>query len=176
MNLGKGLACILRIFVLVHRLNFDDDHSSLYYLKCLPDLSFEILSKGRKPDNFEPHNSQITKRSFTNIRGFRSNFVGCESFLQSNYPDILTLCKTNLDDAIHSGNFSVRGYITLIRKDSVTHVHGLAVYVKTGLTYTGLLSRKHCGFFFMFSTGFTSFSVLLLFPLSITFFDFMHGF
>ena len=33
----------------------------------------------------------------------------------------------------------------------------------------GLISGKLCRFLFMFSTGFTSLSVLLLFPLSITF-------
>ena len=71
-----------------------------------------ILSKGSKPDNFEPHNS--VKLSFTNFRGFRSNFVECESFPESNSPDILALCESNLDDAIDSGNFSVRLYLPLI--------------------------------------------------------------
>ena len=59
-----------------------------------------------------------------------SNFVDSESFLESNSRDILTLCETNLDDSIDSGNFSVRGYLLLIRKDSVAHMHGLAVYGK----------------------------------------------
>ena len=77
-----------------------------------------ILSKACKPDNFELHNS--LKLSFTNIRGLRSNFVDCESFLESNSPDILALCETNLDDSIDSGNFSVTGYLPLIRKDSST--------------------------------------------------------
>ena len=89
-----------------------------------------ILSKTCKPDNFESHNS--LKLSLTNIRGLRSNFVDCESFLESNSPDILTLCETNLDDSIDSGNFSVIGYLPLIRKDSSTHMHGFAVYVKDG--------------------------------------------
>ena len=35
-----------------------------------------------------------------------------------------------------------------------------------------LISRKLCGFLCMFSTGFTSLSVLLIFPLLITFFVF----
>ena len=90
-----------------------------------------ILSKACKPDNFELHNS--LKLSFMNIRGLRSNFVDCESFLESNSPDILALCETNLDDSIDSGNLSVRGYLPLIRKDFGTHMHGLAVYVKEGL-------------------------------------------
>ena len=87
-----------------------------------------ILSKACKLDTFESHNS--LKLSFTNIRGLSSNFVDCESFLESNYPDIFTLCETNLDDSIDSSNFSVRGYLPLIQRDSSTHMHGLAVYVK----------------------------------------------
>ena len=66
-----------------------------------------ILSKGCKPGNFEPHN--FLKLSFTSIRGLRSNFAECESFLKSNYSDIL--CETNLDDSIDSDNFS--GYLPL---------------------------------------------------------------
>ena len=85
-----------------------------------------ILSKGTKPDNFEPHNS--LKLSFTNIRGLRSNFVECESFLESNSPDILALCETNFDDSIDSGSFSVRAYLPIIQEDSLTHMHGLAVF------------------------------------------------
>ena len=38
------------------------------------------------------------------------------------------------------------------------------------------ISGKLCRFLFMFSTGFTSLSILLLFPLSIIFFSFVHGF
>ena len=92
-----------------------------------------ILSKVCKPDNFESHNS--LKLSFTNIQGLRSDFVDCESFLDSNSPDILALCETNLDDSIDSGNFSVTGYLPLIPKDFSTHMHGLAVYVKEGLPF-----------------------------------------
>ena len=92
-----------------------------------------ILSKACKPDNFESHNS--LKLSLTNVRGLRSNFVDYESFLESKSPDILVLCEKNLDASIDSGNFSVRGYLTLIRKDSGTHMHGLAVYAKEGLPF-----------------------------------------
>ena len=63
------------------------------------------------------------------------SFVECESFLESNSPGILALSETNLDDSIDSGNFSVRGYLPLIRKDSITHIHGLEVYVKEGLPF-----------------------------------------
>ena len=100
-----------------------------------------ILSKACEPDNFESHNS--LKLSFMNIRGLRSNFVDSESFLESNSPDILALCETNLDDSIDSGNFSVRGYLPLIRKDSSSHMHGLAVYVKEGLPFARDLSPQN---------------------------------
>ena len=46
--------------------------------------------------------------SFKNIQGLRSNFIECESFLESNSPGTLALRETNLDDLIDSGNFSVR--------------------------------------------------------------------
>ena len=98
-----------------------------------------ILSKVCKPDNFEFHNS--LKLSFTNTQGLRSNFVDCESFLNS--PDILALCHINLDDSIDSGNFSVRCYLLLIRIDSATHIHGLAVYVKEGLPFAWDVSLEN---------------------------------
>ena len=99
-----------------------------------------ILSKACKPDSFESHNS--LKLSFMNIRGLHLNFVDCKSFLESTSPDILALCETNLDDSIYSGNFSVRGYLPLIRKDSGIHMHGLAVYVK-GLPFARDLSLEN---------------------------------
>ena len=40
----------------------------------------------------------------------------------------------------------------------------------------GLIFRKVTQFFFVFFTGFTSFSVLLIFPLLMTIFVFVHGF
>ena len=75
-----------------------------------------ILSKACKSNNFESHD--CLKLGFTNIRALRSNFVGCESFLESDSPDILALCETNLDGSIDCGNLSVRGYLPLTRKDS----------------------------------------------------------
>ena len=71
-----------------------------------------MLSKGRRRDNFESHNS--LKLSFTSIQGLRLNFVECESFLEPSSPDILALCEANLDDSIDSGNFSLRGYLPSI--------------------------------------------------------------
>ena len=107
-----------------------------------------ILSKAFKPDNFESHNS--LKLSFTNIRGFCSNFVGCESFLESNSTDVLVLCETNLNDLINSGNFPVTGYLPLIQKDSSIHIHNLAVYVKEGLPFIPSLSLENCADFYLY--------------------------
>ena len=55
------------------------------------------------------------------------------SSFESNSPEILALYETNLDDSTDSGNFSMSGYPPLIRKESITHMQGLAVYVKEGL-------------------------------------------
>ena len=71
------------------------------------------------------------------------NCFDCASFLESNSPDFLALCETNLDDSIDSGNFPVRGYLSLIQKDSGTHMHNLAVYVKIGLPFAWDLSLEN---------------------------------
>ena len=130
--------------------------------------------KARKPDNFESHNS--LKLRFTNIRGLRSNFVDWESFLDSNSPDILALCETNLDDSVESGNSSVRGYSFNQKGFQYSYAWSRSLCEKRTSFCTRLISRKLCRFSFMFSTGFTSLSVLLLFSLWITFFSFVHGF
>ena len=82
---------------------------------CLTQSIMTISSKGCKPDNLEPQSS--LKLSFMNIWGLLSNFVDGKSFLEESSPDILSLCKTNLDDSIDFGNFSVKGYLYLIRKE-----------------------------------------------------------
>ena len=128
-----------------------------------------ILSKGCKPENFESQNSKI-KLSFTNVGGLRSDFVECESFLESSFPDILTLYETHLDDSIDYGNYSFNP------KGSRYSIYGLASLSEGRASFcTGRIFKKICGFLLMFSTGFTSFSVLLFFLL-ITFSVFMHGF
>ena len=103
--------------------------------------NLEVATKRCKPDNFESHDSLIL--SFTNIWSLCSNFVECESFLESNSCDIFALCETNLDDSTDSGNFSVRSSIPLIRKDSTTDMHGSAVYVKEVLPFTWGVSPKN---------------------------------
>ena len=100
-----------------------------------------ILSKRCKSDNFETYTSP--NLSFTNITGLGSNFVECESFFETNSPDIIALCNTNLDDPIDCGNFSVRVYLPIIWKDSITHMHGLAVCVKQGIPFAWDMSLKN---------------------------------
>ena len=99
-----------------------------------------IISKACKQDNFESRN--YLKLSFTNIRGLRLNFVDCEFFLESNSPEILAVWD-NLVDSIDYGNFSMRGYLPIIWKDSSTHMHGLPVYVKNGLPFARDLSLEN---------------------------------
>ena len=123
-----------------------------------------ILSKACKPDNFELHNS--LKLSFTNIRGLRSNFVDCESFLESYSPDSLALCETNLNDSNDCDLFSVRGYLPLIRKDFSTHMHGLAVYVKEGLPFAWDLSLENS------ADSYLCFRLALLHSVSYFFFQY----
>ena len=53
------------------------------------------------------------------------------------------MCEANLDDSTDSDKFSVRGYLPLIRKYSSTHMHGLAVYVKEGFSFTRDLSLEN---------------------------------
>ena len=125
-----------------------------------------ILSEGCKPDNFEPYNS--LKHNFMNIWGVCSNLVECESFLESNSPDILALCETNLNDSIGSDNFSLRGYLSLIQKDPITYMHVLEVYVKERIPFAQDLSLENSVDLLMFLTSFASLSVLILFSLSIT--------
>ena len=85
-----------------------------------------ILSKICKPDNFEQYN--FLKLSFMNIPDICSNFVEKGSFLDSNSPDILVLRWTSLDDSIDSGSVSVKGYLPLMWKDSITHMHSLTSF------------------------------------------------
>ena len=93
-------------------------------------LNEVVISKVCKPDNFDFESHNSLKLSFTNIRGSHSNFVGYESFLEPNSPDILALCETNLDNLFGSSNFSVRCNLPLIPNDSVADMHGFTFYGK----------------------------------------------
>ena len=69
-----------------------------------------------------------------------------------------------MDDSIDSDNFSVTGYLPLIRKDSITHMHGLAVYVKEGLPFARDLSLEKS------TDGYLCFRLALLHSVSYFFF------
>ena len=97
-----------------------------------------------------------------NIQGHYSSFVECESFLESNSPDILALCETKLDHSIDSDNFFVRGYLPLIQKDFITHMHSLVVYVKEELPFAQDLSADS---YLCFSSDLTY---------SLSYFFFLH--
>ena len=74
-----------------------------------------------------------------------------------------TLCDTNLKDSIDSGNFPVRDYLPLIRKNSIIHMHGLAVYVKEGLPFALVLSLENSADSYLCFRPALLHSVLLLF-------------
>ena len=131
-----------------------------------------ILSKVCKPDNFESHN--YVNLSFMNIWGHYSNFVDCESFFELNSPAILALCETNLHDSIDSGNFSVRDYPPLTRKDS--NAHGLAVFVKERFSFAHDLSLANSADSYLCFRLALLHSVSYFFPLSFTFIYFVHVF
>ena len=58
-----------------------------------------------------------------------------------------------MDDLINSCDFSLRGYLPLIRKVSVTDMHGLAIYLKEGLPFAMDFNLKNSeGFLFVFLT------------------------
>ena len=98
-----------------------------------------------------------------NIWALRSNFVDCEYFFESNSPDILTLCETNLDDSIDSDDLCVG--LSSFNPKGFYYSYAWSRSLCWGRTSfcTRRVSRKLCRLLIMFSTGFTSVSVLLLF-------------
>ena len=77
----------------------------------------------------------------------------------------MVLCETIMDDSIDFGNFSIRGS----ERFSYSYEWSCSLWERGASFYKELISRKLPAFLFMFSTDFTSFSVLFFFPLSITF-------
>ena len=90
------------------------------------------LSKGCKLNNFEPHGS--LKFSFTNIRGLCSNFVECESSLESNSPDSLAVWD-KLGCLNWFWQFPCEGLPSFDSEGFVTHIDDVGVYVKEGLPF-----------------------------------------
>ena len=70
----------------------------------------------------------------------------------------MALCETNLDVSIDSVNFSVTGYLPLI-----THLHGLAGYVKEGIPFARDLPLENSANSYLFFL--LLLFHLLLFPL-----------
>ena len=64
-------------------------------------------------------------------------------FLESNYADILAQCEEIRMTQLILAIFLWGGYFPLFSKESVIHMHGLAVYVKEGLLFTQELSLEN---------------------------------
>lgn len=47
-----------------------------------------------------------------------------------------------MGDSINSNDFSAKGYLLLIQKHFVTHMHSLAIFVEEGLSFAQLLSLE----------------------------------
>ena len=140
-------------------------HELAAYLSCfnlfLTQWTIAILSKGCKPDNFESHNSL----TLTNICGLL--LEPCWMWI---FPWIKLSWHCGLILAI-----SLWRVIFLYSERIMLLICMILQFMwrKDG---TGLISGKLYGFLLLLSIGFTSLSVLFLFPLSITFFVFMHSF
>ena len=83
--------------------------------------------------------------------------------------------ETHLSDSIDSGNFSVKGYLPLIQKDSVTHMHDFCNLCEEGLPFARDLSLENSAVFYLCFRLALLHSVFSFF-LSITFFVFVHSF
>ena len=75
-----------------------------------------------------------SNKSFVSQCGSQKLLQGLLSHELAAYP---------LDDPIDSGNFCVTVCLPLTQKDSITHIHGLAVYVKEGLPVARSLSPEN---------------------------------
>ena len=69
-----------------------------------------------------------------------------------------------MDDSNDSGHFSLRGYLPLIPKDSITRMHGLAVYVKEGIPFAQDRSLENS------ANSYLSFRLTLIHSVSYFFF------
>ena len=94
------------------------------------------------------------------------------SFDKSNLSGTPTLRKENFEDSANSSNFSVRGFLPLIQKDSVTNTYGLAVYVRAKDLSLETSEDSYLYFWlvllYLVSTSFSSFSY---YPLLCAVFD-----
>ena len=68
----------------------------------------------------------------------------------------------------------MRGYLPLLQKDSSSHMHGLAVYVKEGLPFAQDLSLENSADFYLCFRLDLLYSVSYLLFRAITLFAFEH--
>ena len=86
------------------------------------------------------HNS--LKLSFMNIRGLQTLLIANLSLNQTLLTFLLCVRQAWMTQLILAISL-LRGYLPLIRKDSSTHMYGLALYVKEGLPFTRDLSLEN---------------------------------
>ena len=123
----------VRVRKITPRIGVSWTHSlPLNFYPILTHWIMAILSKGFKPHNFEWRNS--IELSFTNIQGLHSNFVDCESFIESKSSDINALCETNLTS------------LTLFMKEGLPFAWCLSVENSAG----SYLSSQLPYFFFLY--------------------------
>ena len=126
-----------------------------------------ILSNACKPDNFEAHNSLKLLLKFCWLWIFHQIKLSWHSCSMWEKPGWLNWFCQFLCDRTSSFNPKAFYYFCAWSRNLCAG--------RTSFC-TGLVSRKLCRFLLMFSTGFTSLSILLLLPLSITSFLFVHDF
>lgn len=100
-----------------------------------------VLPTVQNPDNLGSLN--FLQFSFTKIRDLCCNFVSYESFFELNSLDTLVSCETNSEDSIDSSSISVRVYLPLISKNSITHILVFALHEKEGLPFAHYLSLQY---------------------------------
>ena len=130
-----------------------------------------IISKACKQDNFESYNS--LEHSFTNIWSLCSNFVDLRILPWINISWQSCSVWDKLGWLNWFWQFLCERLSSFNPKGFYSYAWSRSLCERRTSFCTGLISRKLCRFLFMFLTGFTSLNVLLLFPLSITFFVFV---
>ena len=139
-----------------------------------------ILSKACKQDNFQLPNS--LNLSFMSLWGLCLDFVDSWILLVLYFPWIeLPWYFCSMWDKLgwlnwfwqflceRLSSFNPKGF-------QYSYAWSHSLYEGRTSFWIGVISRKLCRFLLMFSTGFTLLSILLLFPLLITFFIFVHVF
>ena len=100
-----------------------------------------ILSKGCKPDNFE--SSELSKNQFYKYLWTSLKFCWMWIFPWIKFSWHSGSIRDKLGWLNWSDNCSVRSYLPLIWKNSITHMHGLAVYVKEERRFAQDLSLEN---------------------------------